>query len=187
MDEEIKRILQSPSAWLFGVAVAAFCGVWWATMTPNKTNISLVIGVLAFSGAVFFHSRLATEPMLARSLLSIVVAAVLGLVVYNVAWDRSAGESKKAAVSVDNIESKVDEWLRGYHIKFTQLPKGGSFFFRYDAVTQGGTPIAFGRPIEHPTFLWIQAELDVSLTADQWAWISRLSRSEREQLDRDLA
>ena len=177
MEDEIKKLLQSPSAWLSTLALGIFVGIWWASMTPTKTNVSLVIAVLASVAAVWFNERLASEHVGVRIASSVAAACVLGLLVYYFAWERPKPLSEQV-VSVDNIESKVEQWLNDLRIpqwKWSKVEEVS--FFTIEARLRSGVVILIGRPKGSPNVLSLQSP--VIRRPDERQLFSRLTPQER--------
>jgi hypothetical protein len=55
--EPLNQLLKDPGSYILGLGVAAIIGVWWATITPAKSNASLIFGVLAIGVGVAIMTR----------------------------------------------------------------------------------------------------------------------------------
>lgn len=82
--EALNQLVKDPGNWFFTVGVAAILGVWWARLTPNESNATLVIGVLAVGIAIFFKTSGLLLPL--RVLWIGTIVCPLTLFVYYEMW-----------------------------------------------------------------------------------------------------
>jgi hypothetical protein len=102
-EEDFKKILTDPATWLYGFGVAAFVGAWWANPTPFRTNLTLFLGVVAFTVGTYFHQRLSGEPWLLKVLWSLAVLSVSSLLVYYVGWQAQPSEEQPNAITREEL------------------------------------------------------------------------------------
>jgi hypothetical protein len=77
-------------------------------MTPAKTNISLVVGVVALAASAFFSPRVSDQPLAVRLLCASFVASGLGLLVYNTLWVRATTSGQVATANQSDTATTTE-------------------------------------------------------------------------------
>jgi len=120
---DFKELFASLSNWLFTFAIACAVGVWWASLTPMTTNLSLAVAVVAIALAVFFHPLLGSQHLVVRVMWTLGAGCAAGLLAYYTLWIDLSKAVVETAILASNAKQPPNTMIGGmqWQDSFTEL------------------------------------------------------------------
>jgi hypothetical protein len=110
-----------------GVAATIFVGLWWSTMTPTKTNLTIIAALVLFVVGVLRHHLVASQPILPRIGITLVLTLVVALAAYYMFWVGGTGVGATTQRRLDDILKDAASAPVSTHTFSILLQKGATF------------------------------------------------------------